>query len=199
MAQNRTVLIHTIEPTARLIDGTELAVTRNDEGRKLATLQRPAADGKPARGVIYVDPDNYDRYSETPGDIGRLQPDPSWLDDDEYLLTRALAHLATGTRARADDLRPSETDTDGTRKAGTARIRIPSTMKPMKIHTTVFGRPLRCTLLSGNRGAAQTTVAVLVGTEAGSNPDIQEIKDDAAGDEGAEVRHSRGDHLKADA
>ena len=181
MRQTRAVVIHAIEPTARLIDGTELAVTRNDEGRKLAVLQRPAADGKPARGVIYVDPDNYDRYSETPSDIGRLQPDPSWLDDNEYLLTRGLAHLAKETRTKADDLRPAETDTDGTRKAGTARIRIPSTMKAMKVHTTVFGRPLRCTLLSENRGAAQTTIAVLGGTEAGSNPDIEDIKaDDSA-------------------
>ena len=180
MTQTRTVLIRTIEATAKLIDGTELAVATNDEGRMMAALQRPAASGKPPRTVIYVDPDNYDRYGGDPGDIGRLQPDPSWLKDDGYLLTRALAHLTSKEPDRRGDLRPAETDTDGTRKPGTARIQIPATMRPMQVDGSAFGRPLRCTLLSASRGAAQTTVAVLAGSGAGSNPDIREIKEHQA-------------------
>ena len=180
MTQTRTVLIRTIEATAKLIDGSELAVTTNDEGRTMAALQQAGANGTPPRTIVYVDPDNYYRYSGDPGDIGRLQPDPSWLKNDDYPLTRALAHLATKEPDRHDDLRPAETDTDGTREPNTARIRIPATMRPLQVDGSAFGRPLRCTLLSASRGAAQTTVAVLAGTSTGSNPDIREVEDDEA-------------------
>ena len=35
-------------------------------------------------------------------------------------------------------------------------------------------------LLSASRSAAQTTVAVLAGTQAGSNPDIREVEDEGS-------------------
>ena len=177
--RTRTVLIRTIEATANLIDGSELAVARNDEGEMKAALQRPARDGKPRQTIVYIDPDNHEWYSGTPGDIGRLQPDPSWLTNHEYLLTRALAHLTTErTPVRPDDLRPAAANADSAREPGTARIRIPSTMRAMEVVSSVFGRPLRCTLLSGTEGAAQTTVAVLAGRQPASKADIRKIEND---------------------
>ena len=178
--QTRTVLIRTIEATARLIDGSKLAIAENDEGRMMAALQRPAANGKPAKTIIYIDPDNHDWYSGEPGDIGRLLPDPSWLDDQAYVLTRALAHLTTKIPVSLDDLRPAAADADDTREPGTARIRIPSTMRAMQVGSSAFGRPFRCILLSASQSAAQTTVAVLAGTQAGSNPDIREVEDEGS-------------------
>ena len=176
--QTRIVLIRTIEATANLIDGSELAVARNDEDELKAALQRPARNGKPRQTILYIDPDNHDWYSGTLGDIGRLQPDPSWLTNHEYLLTRALAHLTTETPVSPDDLRPAGADADSAREPGTARIRIPSTMMAMEVTSSVFGRPLRCTLLSATQGAAQTTVAVLAGREPASKADIRKTEND---------------------
>ena len=57
---------------------------------------------------------------------------------------------------------------------------IPSTMRAMQVGSSAFGRPFRCILLSASRSAAQTTVAVLAGTQAGSNPDIREVEDEGS-------------------
>ena len=77
----RTVLIQTIEATAKLIDGSELTVASNEEERLTAALQKPGTAGRPARTIVYIEPDNYEAYGERTGDIGRLQPDPSWQKD----------------------------------------------------------------------------------------------------------------------
>ena len=172
----RTVLIRTIEATAKLIDGSELAVARNEDGRLVAALQRPATENKPARTIVYVDPDNHEGYSGKQGEIGPLQPDRSWLNDHAYLLTRALAHLTSESGENAYDLRPDATDANGAREPGTARIRIPSTMKALQVEGSTLGGGFRCILLSASRGAAQTTVAIVCGTQAGANPHIRKVE-----------------------
>ena len=176
--ERRTVLIRTIEATAKLMDGTELNIATNDEGRKLAAMQRPGKSGSAPETVLYVHPDDHDSWLGEPGDIGRLQPDPGWLKDRAYMLTRALAHLVSEVPpGNPDDLRPRDADMKATREPGTARIRIPATMKATRVEGIAFGRSLVCTLLSESEGAAQTTFAVLAGTQAATKPDICEIDD----------------------